>query len=199
MKSFEKIFFTFVIGSVFPIFLCLSSFVIWFYFDRSENRIPIYLVSGFLISLIIDLIFLKDWINNRFELPLKFVAAIYIFYNIVVYGVFMGFPVFNVLLGLVAGYYYGNKINNNNIQPNKPIRQVTLFTVLVMSFFCVSSAFIALSGNGVGKDIQGMLRLNFTVSNSMLWAMTIIGGILLILINIKLTKFALIKTLKQTR
>lgn len=110
MKRFEKIFSGLIIGSTFPLLFGLLSVTAWFYFDKSENRPLIYLTIGLLIGSIIDLKYLKGWIKDRFDLPLWFIAGIYLTYNIFVYGFFMGFPVFNVFLGLFAGYYYGKRI-----------------------------------------------------------------------------------------
>lgn len=108
--SFEKILFTLLIGFIFPLMISLLSISLWFYFDKSENRAILYLISGLLSGLLIDLRFLKRWIIHIYELPIFFVAGIYIFYNILIFGFFMGFPVFNTFLGLLAGYYYGKRI-----------------------------------------------------------------------------------------
>jgi len=144
--------------------------------------------------------FLKRWINKRYVLPIWFVIGIYILYNIGLFGVFMGFPVFNVLLGLLAGYYFGNRICSNKIQQDKHsklINQVSLFTGLIMIFICISSGFIALVGSGVGYDIQGMLGLGFEVTKPMIWSITLIGGFVLILLQILLTRITMIKTIKN--
>ena len=199
MKSFDKIFFGFILGFTFPFLLCLLSMIIWFYFDKSESRVFIYLGTGLLIGLIIDLKFLKSWINKRYELAIWFIIFIYLIYNIGIYGFFMGFPVFNVLLGLVAGYYFGKRICFGNIESEKHskfINQVSLFTGLIMTLICISSGFLALAGAGAGGDIKGMLGLSFEVTKSMVFGITLIGGLSLILTQIILTRITMIKTIK---
>jgi len=199
MKVFDKIFFGLIIGCAFPFFLCLLSMIIWFYFDKSESRALFYLTAGLLFGLIIDIKFLNGWINKRYELPVWFILGIYVLYNIGLYGMFMGFPVFNAFLSLIAGYYYGRKILFRKIPSEnhcKLINRVSLVTGLIMLFICISSGFIALAGEGVGYDIQGMLGLRFVITKSMIWGITLIGGISLIILTIVLTKIAIVKTLK---
>jgi hypothetical protein len=199
MKSFDKIFFGLIIGCAFPLFLCLSSGIIWFYFDKSESRVLFYLATGLLLGLIIDFKFLKGWVKKRYELPVWFTLGIYVFYNICLYGMFMGFPVFNVFLGLIAGYYYGHKILFNNIPSEKHYKirnQVFLITGIIMLLICISSGFLALAGIGAGEDIKGMLGLEFEVTKPMIWGIILIGGISLIILQLLLTKIVIIKTIK---
>jgi len=199
MKRFEKIFSGLIIGSTFPLLFGLLSVTTWFYFDKSENRPLIYLTIGLLIGSIIDLKFLKGWIKHRFDLPLWFIAGIYLAYNIFVYGFFMGFPVFNVFLGLFAGYYYGNRICFKNVESEKHsklINQVSSFSGLIMTLICISSGFLALVNNEAAGMIKEVLGLDFEVTKSMVWGIVLIGGLTLILTNILLTRITMIRTIK---
>ena len=45
------------------------------------------------IGVLIDLNFLKGWINHSFNLPIWIIASVYMVYNIFVYGFFMELPV----------------------------------------------------------------------------------------------------------
>jgi hypothetical protein len=158
-KNIEKLFIGLVIGIAFPAIFSLLALTIWFYFDTSENRAPIFLFVGFITGCLIDLKYLKGWIKRRYELPLWFAGGIYIIYNILVFGMFMGFPVFNALLGILAGYYFGKKISYTSIPAEmrpKIIKQVLVITGMIMVIICISSALIALAGEGVGKDLQNM-------------------------------------------
>lgn len=194
MKSVNKILIGLLIGFAFPIFFGLTAGVIWFYFDRNENDALIYVITGLLVGLIIDFRYLKSLINHRFELPIHMIAGLYLFYNIVLYGMFMGFPVFNLFWGVVAGYYFGLRIHHLNIPPTQHqriINQVSLFTALIMTFICISSASIALAGNGVGKDLQMMFGLNFEVTKPMIVAIAMVGGLLLIGSQYYITKLTI--------
>jgi hypothetical protein len=200
MKRFEKIFTGLILGSTFPLLFGLLSVIIWFCLDKSEYRIAIYLIIGISSGFLIDYKFLKGWISNRFDLPIWFVAAIYLTYNILVYGFFMGLPVFNLFLGFLAGYYSGNRICFKNVEPakhSKIINQVSLFAGLIMTFICISSGFLALVHNEAAGMIKDVLGLSFEVTKSMVWGIVLIGGSALILTNVLLTRLTIIITIKR--
>jgi len=200
MKRSEKIITGFILGGTFPLLLGLLSLLIWFVFDKNESRALFYVLSGFLLGFLIDIVFLKKWIDKRYELPVWFIAGIYLFYNICIYGMFMGFPVFNLVMGIMAGYYYGNRIYYNNTldkKQHKLIQQVSLFTGIVMVVICIASGIIALTGNSVGADIGSMLGLGFEVTRPMLWGITLIGGTFLVWLQVMVTRITLKKVLQS--
>jgi len=200
MKDIENKISGLIIGSVFPLSLGLLSVTIWVLLDKSESRPFIYLLSGLLIGGLIDLKFLRGWINRRFNLPIWIIVMIYLAYNVFVYGFFMGFPVFNVFLGLLAGYYFGNRICYNKVgleKRPKLINQVSIFSGLIMTLVCISSGFLAIYDNGAAGMIQNVLGLSFEVTSPMLWGIVLIGGFILISINVLLTRFTMIKTIKN--
>lgn len=199
MKRFERIFSGLIMGCAFPLLFGLLSVVIWFYIDKLESRALLYLSGGVISGLIIDLAFLRGWIRRRFELPLWFPAGIYILYSIFIFGFFMGFPVFNVLMGLVAGFYFGNRIVANKIKPQmqpKLIKQVSRFSALVMALICISSAVIGLTDKTIGANIQGMLGLGFEVTKAMVWGLVLVGGFCLIIVQYVITGWAIQKTIR---
>lgn len=200
MKNIEKRISRLIIGSIFPLSLVLLLVIIWFLFDKSESRPLIYLTIGLFIGLLIDLKFLKDWINQRFYFPLWIVVSIYLVYNVFVFGFFMGLPVFNVFLGILAGYYFGNRIIFNKVELAKHsmlINQVSMFSGMIMTLVCIPSGFLAIYDNGAAGMIQNVLGLSFEVTRSMLWGIVLIGGLTLILTNILLTRIVMIKTIKN--
>jgi hypothetical protein len=199
MKKFDRLFIGFLLGGTFPLFLGQLSLLVWLYFNGNENRALYFVLSGLLIGLAVDIMFLRKWIAKRYAIAEWITAGIYIFYSITLYGIFMGFPVFNLLMGLPAGYYYGKRIQFTNDLPEKNrflIRKISVFTGLVMALFCISSGFIALRGSGVGPDIRSVFRLPFEVTKPMLLIAAVTGGILLIYLQIVITKVTLIKTIR---
>ncbi|MDD3716493.1 MAG: hypothetical protein PHT46_05225 [Candidatus Marinimicrobia bacterium] len=196
----EKFFSELIIGFTFPLLIGLLSVIMWFYFDGIERRAIFYVIAGFAAGLLIDLLYLRRWIDHRLKLPVYFVAFIYIVYNILVFGFFMGFPVFNAFLGIFAGYYFGNRICHKKVPPEGQaaiINRVLMFTGLVMTFFCIASGFLAFTGEGAGVEIKGLLGLGFDITKPMVWAIVIIGGFLLILLQVLLTRITMIKTIKN--
>lgn len=200
MKNFEKKINVLIIGSVFPLSFGLLSVTIWMLLDKTESRPLLYLAIGLLIGILIDLKFLKSWIRQRFNLPIWILALIYLVYNVFVYGFFMGLPVFNAFLGLLAGYYSGNRICFNKMKSErhpKLINQVSMFAGLIMTLICVLSGFLALMDFGAAGMIENVLGLDFEVTNSMMWGIVLIGGLILIIINILLTRITMIKAIKN--
>ncbi len=198
----EKLIFGCVFGGTFPLLFALLTFVAWFYLDRNESHALACLLGGLAIGLVLDLKFLKTIIDKRYQLHLGFVTGIYLFYNVLIFGFFMGFPVFNLFTGFVAGYYAGQRIVYENSPPkkqNKQIHRVSLFTTLVMTSICFCSGFLALAGNGSGSDIKSMFGLGFEVTRTMIWGLVIVGGISLIGLQYALTKVTMIKTIKGNR
>lgn len=111
----------------------------------------------------------------------------------------MGLPIFNVLLGLLAGYYFGNRICFKNVESeehSKHISQVSIFTGWIMTLICISSGFLALLNNEAGGMIKEVLGLGFDVTRSMVLLIVLIGGLILILTYIMLTRIAMTKTIK---
>ncbi|MEJ2616236.1 MAG: hypothetical protein P8Z35_14860 [Ignavibacteriaceae bacterium] len=111
----------------------------------------------------------------------------------------MGFPVFNLFLGLAAGYYFGKRVCFRNIKSgmySKIINKVSLFTGLIMALICISSGLIALLDNYTGSTIKGMLGLGFDVTKEMIFTIIIIGGLGLILTEYFITKLTMQRTIK---
>lgn len=199
MKNYDKLLFGLLIGIAFPFILGLLFTILWFYVDKNESNVLFYLCSGLLAGIIIDLKYLKYWINRRYDLPVWFMILIYLIYNLGMYGFFMGFPVFNVLLGFIGGYYYGKRVCFKKIKSemhSKIIERVSLFTGLIMTLICITSGFIALTDKTIGENVQGMLGLGFEISHTMILAITIIGGVGLIAAQYFITKLTMQKTIR---
>jgi hypothetical protein len=200
MPKIDKIFFGLLFGGIPFLFFFLISLTVWFYFDRNETRIPFYIVPGLLMAIFMDIWFLKGWLKRRYDLPIWFVLAIYLFCNVGIFGFFMGVPVVNVLMGIVAGYYFGNRIQYQHILPENRsgvIHRVSLVTVFVMIIICISSALIALSDETTGENLRLMAGLDFEITKSMIWAIIFTGGTALIAAQYFITKITMILLLKK--
>jgi len=195
MKKIDSLLFGLIIGGFFPILLLFLTFIGWFYLDRNEAHIPYYLLTASVTGLAIDLKYLKKWLNRKYELPTWFTIFIYLFYNVMLFGFLMGLPVLNPFAGIVAGYYFGRKFQNQEIAGAKisiQINRLSLFTALVMTLVCCDSGFVGLAGDGVGSEVQHMLHLSFEITRPMLWGITLIGGAGLVLLTVLLTRVTMV-------
>ncbi len=73
----------------------------------SESRIFQYALTGLLLGTLIDVIFLRNWVRHAYTMKLWVWMGIYGFYSIGMFGFFMGFSVFHVMLALPAGVFIG--------------------------------------------------------------------------------------------
>ncbi len=200
MKRVEAIFYGLILGAFSPLSIALGAVGLWFNSDRIEDRAPWYLLSGLAAGFLIDAIYLRGWLRHRYDLPVWFVATIFCLYNILAFGFFMGFPVFHVLGGPIAGFYFAQRIIFQKIPAegyNRIMKRVSAFTGLMMAIICVASGTIALVGTGAGDDIQGMLGLSFVPAKSMILLVSTIGGLFLITVQVILTRRTMIWMIRQ--
>jgi hypothetical protein len=198
MYKIDKIVFGAILGIMIPAICSMITFLIGFY-EFEEKYIPYFFIAGLVAGLVVDILLLKKLLNDLFDLPLWIIACTFILCNILIYGFFMGFPVFNLLTGIVAGYYSGRRIIAGNIlTPRREnfIGKVLLFSVLVMIFICFSSAFLALSEKTIGEELSGMLGLSFVPGKGLIIAGIIAGGLVLIGLQYMLTRLVLYKTIE---
>ncbi len=178
----------------------LVSVGIWNTTDKAENHFFIYLISGIIIGTIIDGFLLKKYVTKIYEIPLWILAVVYLLLNIGVFGFFMGFPVFNLFCGLLAGFYYGKRMVYQQIDPDlysKYTDKISWFTTITMSFICLASALIALSDKYITGNVQGMLNLDTEPSQSIIWLIILLGGFFLIAIQYFITKFIIGKAITK--
>jgi len=190
MKSkLEKIAFAVVIAPLAPIAGLLGFWWTCYVFSR-EEWIPFLAIAGLLLGLVADVFLLKQFLTRVNKLSLGFWAVVFLFYSVGMFGFFMGVPVFNALLALPAGFVIGARLASENaerIRVQKMTREMTLFTTSILLLVCIASAFFALTSPSTPDDLQGMLRLNFEVTQTMVIGLIAIGGILLLIFNAALT------------
>jgi hypothetical protein len=200
MNKSDKLIFGLFVSVVFLVLFSLIAGTIGFYTHKDNKIMPYFVGAGFLTGVVADILFLRKLINLLFDLPVWLLAGLYILGNVFIYGMFMGFPLFNLLMGIVAGYYYGRMISVRNIvspQRENLIRNVSLFTTLIMVFICISTAFLGLREKTIGEELQGMFRLGFVPQRGMIITGIIVGGAVLIAAQYYITRLTLIKTLKH--
>jgi len=192
MKTFDKIFFGIIFGSIFPVIFFLAGWWSTVGLVR-ENRIFIFAFSGFIIGILLDFFILKKIIENLFRLNIFLLVITYSFYSICLFGFFMGVPVFNVLLGIPAGYYIAKKCRNNNKSEHdskRQIKRIALFTTYIIIIIAFLSAFIALSDPYTVNNLNGMLGLQNIITQSILYIIVIAGGLVLVFAQYAITRFS---------
>lgn len=155
-----------------------------------ESGIILCALAGLLAGIIVDVIFLKRWVQRADSMKLGIWMAVHVFYSVCVLGFFMGVPVFNVVLALPAGVFVGRFLARGGADPacvKKAARRTALFTVGIMVLVCMASATAALASPSTPWELQHMLGLKFEVTILMVIGLIVWGGALLLAIDWWLT------------
>jgi len=188
MELKEKIFFYILLGFITTITVVIAVWWSSYFIFRNEKIIESSVVLAFIIGIGINLKFLKKIVLNAYKFNIAIWIFIYVLYSIGMLVFFMGVPIFNILLGIPASYYIirKNKSNTEKIC-NKLLHKISLFSVSILFIICMLSAFIALNDKYTGSSLKGMLGLSFEVTKTMVINITIVGGIILLLLQYMLT------------
>lgn len=187
MKRFDKIFSASVLGTIAPVTLMLTLWWGSIPFLKDQSQTILFLaLSGFILGAVLDCTLLRRFLFRLFELPLSALVIIEIFYSIMVYGFFMGFPVFNIFVGIAGGYAAAK----HSALLHKPVAeairssgQINRFSAVLLLFFCTCSAMLALRESTICSQVKGMLNLPFSVTMPMIWALILTGGSALLLLQ----------------
>ena len=182
IHKFETLVLATILGLIAPV---IGLLVFWWgaYTLLPESWIPYVALSGILLGLLVDSIFLKRWVPSARRMDIKLWMVIYIFYSVCVFGIFMGVPVFNALLALPAGFVIGGRLLEENAdlpRVRKEAGRTALFTSILLALVCASSAFFALSSPSTPSDLRGMLGLGFEVTQGMVIGLILVGGLALL-------------------
>ncbi len=198
MVKSDKIILGLILGAVFPVLFSLIAIAVGFYFF-SERTMPYLFGIGLIAGFIVDILFIRKLLSVMFDVPFWIFAVFYILCSVFLYGIFMGLPVPQLIMGPLAGYYWGRRISLNDIvlhEREDLITKVSRFSAVIMTLVCISSAFIALNEITIGEELEHMLGLNFIPSYTLIVSGIIVGGITLIIFQYLLTRIVLMKTIK---
>jgi hypothetical protein len=201
MEKTDRIFFNFLFGMVLPLLGFEGAVWIAFVCGPNETVIKTAALLGFSVGIVCSLMIWFIFKPDVFKLPVPVLILIYLFYNICILGFFMGVPVFNLVAGALAGYYWSKRILTHNELNNirKDVRRISLFTSSVTAIVCLASAIVALLSKSTPADLKGMFHLRFDVTKPMLISLIVFGGMLLVALQYYLTMFIMNKTLKFNR
>jgi hypothetical protein len=189
MPKIEKAVIGFTLGAV-PVILCfLAGWWISISYV-SESGIFLCALAGLLFGILVDVIFLRTWVRRAYAMKTWLWMAVFVFYSIGMFGLFMGIPVFNVILALPAGVFVGRWLAHtsaNSTHMQKTARRAAGFTASVLGVVCMASASIALASRSTASDLQRMLGLPFRVTPVMIIGLILPGGAMILALDWWLT------------
>ncbi len=201
MIRFDKLLFNVLFGIAIPI-LCFIIF--WwgtFIFTNDQKIIIIASLTGLGVGILISL--LIKFINKPdiYQLSKPVLILVYLFYNGILFTMFMGIPFFHIFLGIIAGYYWAKYMTHHEeiTDYKREIRRVSVFASSVIGIVCMFSAAVALISKSTTSDLKLMFNLPFDISRPMLIAFIVTGGLLMIVVQYLLVKVTMEKTLSANK
>ncbi len=193
MKSkIERFAFGLILAPLAPLCGLLGSW--WVSFALLPERwIPICSISGFALGILADIFLLKNLVSRAHQNGMIFWTAIFLFYSVGMFGLFMGMPVFNAALAILAGFIVGGKLARKKADRSRmrtATRRTCIFTTSILACICIATAFLALNEASMPAELEGMLALPFTVTWGMIWGLILVGGAGLLVFNWLLTYLA---------
>lgn len=190
INRLEMILYKIIFWGVLPSILFLAGW--WSSIGLKDNQeIFSIALAGIGLGILIDVLVLKPWLRSLETLSSGILISVYVFYSIMVLGFFMGVPLFNVGLGILAGRFIarvGLYKGLTKVQMDKLIHSTATITTIILFGICLISAWIALKDPmDTAINLQGMFQLGFTVTESMVLGIVVFGGILLLIVQYILT------------
>lgn len=179
ITKYEKAMSAVVMGVPAPVALMLAFWWGSIPFFTDNRRIMMQALIGLAIGFAADATVLRKHLKGLFSMPFWILIALFTFYSILIYGFFMGFPVINVLVGIMGSYLVAKSClvkGMNEVETRSRVNWFILLSTLVLLSLCVCTAWLALREPSIEDQIEGMLDLGFQVSRQMIWLMIIMGG-----------------------
>ncbi len=149
----------------------------------------------------IDIVFLKKWVRNAYQINSKILAAIYIFYSVITIGPCMGIPIFHFVMGTAAGVFAARRsrfVGTDEEGRRQAFKRMARFCAGVMVLICCLITLWAMTGQMIGYRLETPV-LSFTFTVPIFFAVVLTGGAALVLLQYQLTSVAAKVTFRLSR
>lgn len=193
MVKFFRIIESLTLGAFFgfvPIYLCLIAAIVVTCLILGKDALSPQVLWSLVPAVLIDIIFLKRWVKNAYQINGKILALFYLFYSIISLGMFMGIPIGALVLGIGAGLYSARKIQNaaDTRMQKQALRRTAVFSAAVMTLMCTLITLWAIAGKMIGYKLEtSFISLTFTIP--VFIAIVLSGGAFLVSLQYFLTSF----------
>jgi hypothetical protein len=123
-----------------------------FYLPVPERWIATSALSGLAVGIGLDVLYLKRWIPDFYKVDMKLLVLIYLFCSAMAAAFFMGMPLGNLVLGILAGAYMGRRayhIGQSGISFPKTTNRFITFTALLTGVWALWIGLLALNDESV--------------------------------------------------
>lgn len=122
-------------------------------------------MGGLVTGVLLDLLFLRRWVDGVYRAPWPVVAPLYLFASALACAFSMGMPFGNLALGTLAGVYSGRRAAVSRASPEEThrLRRATsAFTTLITSMWSVPFAILSLTEGMVQGIVNRLLGWSIT-------------------------------------
>jgi hypothetical protein len=172
-----------------PLIICLATTVLFVGMVFGTDVLGPWTLWSLLPGLAVDIVFLKKWVRNAYQINSKILAAIYIFYAVTAIGMCMGIPIFHFVMCVTAGIYIARKMLLTEADEQirkRAFKRMAKFCAAVMALICCLMALWAIAGKMIGYKLETPL-LTFTFTVPIFFAVVLTGGAVLVLAQYWLT------------
>ena len=148
--------------------------------------VALFAFSGLAVGIALDATVLRRSLDSLYTMSDRRLLLVGLFYSIGMYGFFMGFPVFNAIIGVVGGYVAARRAAIMGWPRERALRdgrRVAIAMTWVLGALCVATAAMALNEATMGEQLRGMLGLSFVVTWPMIYAIIAVGGVGLLVLQ----------------
>ena len=190
LAGVERLYLQIMIGLVPPILFLLIGW--WGSLPLvAEESIKFFALGGLLLGLLLDIVFMRRWIQKVYTLPVGWFVAVYLFYSVGMFGFFMGVPVFNLLLGVMGGYYVGiclRHARKEKDEVERAARRTGFFAAGVLAVACLASWVIAFRDPSTAANINGMFHLSNPLSRESILLLSAFAAVGLVALEYFITR-----------
>jgi hypothetical protein len=169
-----------VLGTILPVSLMLLGWWGTLGLLGDSPLIPWAALGGLMLGFVLDVTVLRRRLDSLLRLSTTALATIAVFYSVMIFGFFMGFPVPVLLVGLGWGYAATHTGEAGPDVRARRVRAASIGSAVIMSVACCATAWLAFNEPTIALQVRGMLGLPFTPSMSALAVMSAAGGLGLI-------------------
>ena len=204
MGKFLRIIEVLLLGMFFgflPLVFCFVGTVLFTGIVLGTEVLGAWALWSLVPGVVIDIVFLKKWVRNAYQMNGKILAGIYIFYSVVALVMGMGMPIFNFVLCIAGGIYIARKmhfIGADEQTRKQAFKRMARFCAAVMALICCLMTLLAILGQMIGHELETPL-LTFTFTVPIFFAVVLIGGAVLVLAQYWLTGTAAKVTFRLSR
>ncbi len=184
-----------------PLVICLVGTVIFAGMVFGTEGLEAWALWSLVPGVAIDVVFLKKWVRNAYQMSSKILAAIYIFYAVIAIGMCMGMPIFHFAMCIAAGVYIARKMHFVGAEEQmrkRAFKWMAVFCAAVMVVICCLITLWAIAGQMIGYKLDTPL-LSFTFTVPIFFAVVLTGGAVLVLLQYWLTGAAAKVTFRLSR